>query len=61
MIKYSIKTVDGNRYDFTRPDGEQLAIDSASEWLIVNSRDGVTRMFLRKNIVSITSCKEPNA
>jgi len=61
MIKYSIKTVDGNRYDFSRPDGEPLECDSTSDWVVVKSKDGVTRMFLRRNIVSVTARKEDNA
>ena len=60
MMKYSIKTVDGNRYDYHREDGAPMFDNEDEEWITVNTRDGTSRMFLRRNVVSVTARKEDN-
>lgn len=58
MITYSIKTTDGNRYDFKEPacSGKlvQRFVNSDSNvWLRIE--DGsVTRLFFKPNVVCIT-------
>ena len=55
MKKISIKTVDGNRYEYIMG-GECLAealIELTKDWLEIED-DGITRMFFRPNIVTIT-------
>lgn len=53
MIKYIIKTVDGNRYEYTDPDENNPTVFDETFWVMV--KDGpVTRMFFKTNIVSIT-------
>ena len=51
--KISIKTIDGGRFDFTRKDNEPVFDSKNDTWGIIN-QDGVKRMFMLKNIVSIT-------
>lgn len=57
--KISIKTIDGSRFDFTR-NGTEPVFDSKNDtWGIIN-QDGVKRMFMLKNIVSITDKETEN-
>lgn len=62
MKKVSIKTVDGNRYDYLcdQDNFTESAGDDVGEWFSV-IRDGVTRLFFKKNIVSITIRDADNA
>ncbi|MBR3584472.1 MAG: hypothetical protein IKO00_00455 [Oscillospiraceae bacterium] len=56
MITYSIKTVDGNRYDFITDNIRSLLIElhiAGSDWLKIQDRS-VTRLFYKPNIVCIT-------
>ena len=53
MKKISIKTVDGNRFDFTHDGPDQPYKIENNHWIVVKL-DGVTRWFLIDNIVSIT-------
>ena len=58
MITYSIKTVDGNRYDFIfiTDNINSLLIDlhiADSDWIKIQDRS-VTRLFYKPNIVCIT-------
>ena len=56
MITYSIKTVDGNRYDFITDNTSSLLIDlhiADSDWVKIRDRS-VTRLFYKPNIVCIT-------
>lgn len=55
MKKISIKTVDGNRYDFVR-DESNWPFNTGNihqDWIQIDE-DGVKRLFFRQNIVSIT-------
>lgn len=56
MITYSIKTVDGNRYDFIADNIHSRPIElqiTDSDWLKIQDRS-VTRLFYKPNIVCIT-------
>ena len=56
MITYSIKTVDGNRYDFITDNIHSLLIElhiADNDWLKIQDRS-VARMFYKPNIVCIT-------
>lgn len=61
MILYSIKTVDGNRYDYHRENGKSPFDNEDEDWVYIIAKDGTCRMFLRKNIVCVTSRKEDHA
>ena len=56
MRKVCIKTVDGNRFEYTRPDGEGYLTETKDgEWISVTDKDSSTiRLFLKRNVVSIT-------
>jgi len=60
MMTYSIKTVDGNRYDYHREDGEPSFDMEDEDWAVIIDKHGTRRMFLRRNIVSVTARKEDN-
>lgn len=54
LKKISIKTADGNRYDFVRPE-ENFPFkcgDLNKDWIKIED-EGITRMFYRQNIISI--------
>lgn len=56
MKTISIKTADGNRYDYQDIElSDQLQNDTllTSEWIIIKD-SGVTRMFYKPNVVCIT-------
>ena len=55
MRKISIKTVDGNRYDFVKDvEDWPFKMDTLSlDWIKIED-NGVVRMFFRSNIVTIT-------
>ena len=57
--KISIKTIDGGRFDFTRNNNEPIFDSKNDTWGIIN-QDGVKRMFMLKNIVSITDKETEN-
>ena len=57
--KISIKTIDGGRFDFTRNGTEPVFDGKDGTWGIIN-QDGVKRMFMLKNIVSITDKETEN-
>ena len=57
--KISIKTIDGGRFDFTRNDNEPVFDSKNDTWGIIN-QDGIKRMFMLKNIVSITDKETEN-
>lgn len=59
MKKCSIKTVDGNRYDFIREKNESLFVTDR-DWIVIQDNN-ITRMFLRENIVSVTIKVEEEA
>ena len=56
-VKYSIKTTDGNRFEFEREKGEVALSYKPNpvtpEWIVVTEQS-TTRYFYMKNIVSIT-------
>ena len=53
-IKVSIKTVDGNRFDYIRSVKDKIFDEDSNDiWGIVRA-DGMTRMFFMKNIVMVT-------
>ena len=53
-IKVSIKTVDGNRFDYIRFVEDRIFDEDSNDiWGIVRT-DGMTRMFFMKNIVMVT-------
>lgn len=56
MRKVSIKTVDGGRFDYTRPDNEGYLTETKDgEWISVTDRETATiRLFLKANVVSVT-------
>lgn len=56
MRKVSIKTVDGNRFEYTRPEGEKYLVETEDgEWISVTDAASATiRLFLKKNVVCIT-------
>ena len=57
--KISIKTIDGGRFDFNRNNNEPIFDSKNDTWGIIN-QDGVKRMFMLKNIVSITDKETEN-
>ena len=61
MMNYSIKTVDGNRYEYYRQDGAPAFDKEDEDWLEIIDKHGTRRMFLRRNIVSVTARREDNA
>ena len=61
MNKLSIKTVDGNRYDFIVPKNYSLNVNTyRQEWMEIEQH-GVKRMFYVPNIVCITIKEESDA
>lgn len=53
MVRYTIRTVDGNRYEFERADDERSPVDDPdADWIRVSDWP-VVRMFYKKNIVSV--------
>lgn len=56
MRKVSIKTVDGNRFDYVRSADESYLTETEDgEWISVTDKDSATiRLFLKRNVVSIT-------
>lgn len=56
MRKVSIKTVDGGRFDYTRPDDEGYLTETKDgEWISVSDpKTATVRLFLKRNVVSVT-------
>lgn len=56
MRKVSIKTVDGDRFDYvSSADESYLTETEDGEWISVTDKESSTiRLFLKKNVVSIT-------
>ena len=53
MEELSIKTVDGNRYDFLVGEKNQIPMETVGDWVTMK-QNGITRMFYKPNIVCIT-------
>ena len=55
-MKYSIKTVDGNRYDFEQEDKLLVydILNSSRKTVTIEADNGTVRYFMKHNIVCIT-------
>lgn len=55
-MKYSIKTTDGNRYDFEEENNLPVyeILNSSRKTVTIKAADGSTRYFMKHNIVCIT-------